>query len=182
MTLSGDDGKLYYKLWFPLLDFVNERCKVNKKLTSITDAERLNPTDVKAVSDALCDNIYLIDEYLAQHKEIIEEHRAIILGWKNFVKGRFLIERHLKKGSIFISFEEEDVYQVVGINNSIEEIFLFFSIPLLVEATLYPFRDVIITDGLIMPYNVVFGGGVKTTYKDIYIEAKKTASIIKTLN
>lgn len=33
-----------------------------------------------------------------------------------------------------------------------------------------------------MPYNVVFGGGVKTTYKDIYIEAKKTASIIKTLN
>lgn len=24
MTLSKEDGKLYYEIWFPLLDYVNE--------------------------------------------------------------------------------------------------------------------------------------------------------------
>lgn len=29
MTLSEKDGQLFYKLWLPPLDYVNEKCKVN---------------------------------------------------------------------------------------------------------------------------------------------------------
>ena len=32
MILSDKDGQLFYKLWLPLLDYVNEKFKVNKKL------------------------------------------------------------------------------------------------------------------------------------------------------
>lgn len=28
MTLSEKDGQLFYKLWLPFLDYVNEKCKV----------------------------------------------------------------------------------------------------------------------------------------------------------
>ena len=47
MTLSEQNAKLYYKLWFPLLDYVNQKCKVNLKLKNIAGAKRLNQEEVK---------------------------------------------------------------------------------------------------------------------------------------
>ena len=32
MTLSKEDGQLYYKLWLPLLDYVNVKYRINRKL------------------------------------------------------------------------------------------------------------------------------------------------------
>ena len=43
MTLSEKDGKLFYELWFPLLDYVNEKCKVNKRVKNIINIKSLNP-------------------------------------------------------------------------------------------------------------------------------------------
>lgn len=77
------------------------------------------------------------------------------------VQGKFMMERHLKKGTIFISLEDEEVYQVSGIISSWEEMFLGAPMPLMLEATFMPFRDVIISDGLVMPYNILVGGGMK---------------------
>ena len=51
--------------------------------------------------------------------------------------------------------------------------FWYAPLPLLVEATLLPFRDVIITDGLIMPYNMVIGSNMARSFKEGYMEAKK---------
>ena len=45
--------------------------------------------------------------------------------------------------------------------------------PLVLEATFMPFRDVIISDGLVMPYNILVGGGMKRVFKDVYMNAKK---------
>ncbi|MDD3137596.1 MAG: hypothetical protein PHX08_01310 [Lachnospiraceae bacterium] len=181
MTLSEEDGKLYYELWLPLLDFVNRKYGVKKQLKKMETAKNLNPEDVKAVSDKLCENISVIDEYLQEHKEISEEQKSIIESWKRFKRGRFIIERHLKGGSMMISMEDENVYQVVGIITSIEEMFYYAPMPLMVEATLMPFRNLIITDGLIMPYNLMIGGNVTRTFKDVYMNAKKAGTIKKSL-
>lgn len=178
MTLSVEDGKLYYKLWGELLGFVNQKYKVNK---SIKKMAGLDPRDVKQMSDKMCDDLSVIDEYLARHKEIPEEQRDIIKGWKRSVRGKFIIERHLKRGSILISMEDEAVYQVGGINTSIEEMFYYAPMPLMVETTLMPFRDVIITNGLIMPYNIVIGSNIKRSLKDTYMAAKKNATIRKSM-
>ena len=181
MTLSEEDGKLYYALWLPLLDFVNKKYGVKKQLKKMDTAKSLNPEDVKAVSDILCENIAVIDEYLQKHKEIPEEHKSIIESWKRFKRGRFIIERHLKGGSMMISMEDENVYQVVGIITSIEEMFYYAPMPLMVEATLMPFRNVIITDGLIMPYNLMIGSNMTRTFKDVYMNAKRAGTIKKSL-
>lgn len=181
MTLSEEDGKLYYKLWLPLLDFVNKKFKVNKNLKKIDGAKSLNPNEVKIVSNKLCEKVAVIDEYLSMCKEMPEEHKEIISGWKRNVKGRFIIERHLKKGSIMISADNEKVYQVSGIVSSIEEMFCYAPLLLLVETTLMPFRDIIITDGLIMPYNIIIGENMKRALKDTYMTAKKNGLIQKSL-
>ena len=93
----------------------------------------------------------------------------------------FLMERHLKKGTIFISLENEEVYQVSGIVSSWEEMFYGAPMPLMLEATFMPFRDVIISDGLVMPYNILVGGGMKRMVKDVYMAAKKNGRIHRTL-
>lgn len=51
----------------------------------------------------------------------------------------------------------------------------------MLEATFMPFRDVIISDGLVMPYNVFVGGGMKQLFKDVYMTAKKNGQIHRTL-
>ena len=181
MTLSEKDGQLFYKLWLPLLDYVNETCKVNKKVKNMANAESLNPQEVKEIANVLWNDVTLIDQYLAEcGTEIPDEHKEIIYSWKRCVQGRFVMERHLKKGTIFIS-EDNKVYQVQGIISSWEEMFFHAPMPLLMEATFMPFRDVIISDGLVMPYNIVIGKNMAKQFKDIYMEAKKSGNVIRTL-
>ena len=105
----------------------------------------------------------------------------IVRGWKRRIQGTFMMERHLKKGTIFISMEDEKVYQVSGIKSSWEEMFYGAPMPLLVEATFIPFRDVIISDGLVVPYRVIIGGNMKREYKDVYMAAKKIGQIYRSL-
>ena len=92
-----------------------------------------------------------------------------------------MMERHLKKGTIFISLENEEVYQASGIISSWEEMFYGAPMPLIIEATFMPFRDVIISDGLVMPYNILVGSGMKKMFKDIYMAAKKDGRIHRSL-
>ena len=40
MTLSHEDGQLYYKLRLPLFDFVYRKYRVNRKLKSIATAKK----------------------------------------------------------------------------------------------------------------------------------------------
>ena len=182
MTLSPEDGKLFYKLWFPLLDYVNEKKKVND-LKDIATAEELDPAKVKEVANVLWNDPNVIDEYLSEEVsvEMARENREIISSWKRCVQGRFLMERHLKKGTIFISMDTEEVYQVQGIISSWEEMFYGAPMPLVIGATFIPFRKCIISDGLVMPYNIIIGSGMKRVFKDIYMSAKKNGTIHQSL-
>lgn len=181
MTLSQEDGQLYYKLWLPLLDFVNRRYHVSRKLKNMATETGMDPTEVKKVADKMWSDVSVIDDYLKERSDLPEEHRKIIASWKRRIQGRFVMERHLKKGTIFIDLDSEEVYQVSGIISSWEEMFWGAPTPLMLEATFMPFRDVIISDGLVMPYNVIMGGGMKKMFKDIYMNAKKNGQIQQSL-
>ena len=59
--------------------------------------------------------------------------------------------------------------------------FPFAPLPLILEATFIPFRNVIISDGLVLPYNILIGSNMKKQFKDIYMTAKKNGTLIKSL-
>ena len=69
--------------------------------------------------------------------------------------------------------DDEKVYQVSGIISNWEEMFFGAPMPIIIRATFMPFRDIIISDGLITSYNILVGGGMKKIFKDIYLTAKK---------
>lgn len=95
-TLTPEDGQLFYKLWLPLLDFVNRKFQIDKRLKSMATAKILDPKDVKKVADKLWENVRVIDEYLDEGVQLPEEHKAIIRSWKQRIQGQFMMERHLK--------------------------------------------------------------------------------------
>ena len=181
MKLSENDGKRFYDLWLPLLDYVNEKRGVNSRLRDIRLADHLDPNEVKEVSDNLWADVWLIDEYLQDAEGITDNDRELIKSWKRCVSGRFILERILKKGAILISTENEEVYQVSGIISTWDEMFGFARLPLIIHATLIPFDEVIISDGLVQTYNVIVGGNMARTFKDTYMAAKKSGQICRRL-
>lgn len=183
MRLSEEDGQLYYQLWLPLLDYVNKKYNINSNIGQMACAESLNPNDVKEIADKMWDNVSVIDDYLAEPccTDLEDEHTDIIRSWKRRIRGEFVMERHLKKGSIFISVDDEQVYQASGIISTWEEMFCYVPLPIMVQATFMPFRDVIISDGLVMPYNLVIGHNMESHFKAIYMTAKKGGMLHKTL-
>ncbi len=181
MILSQEDGQLYYELWLPLLNFVNRKHHVSDKLNNIATIKEMDPVEVKKVANKLWSDIAIIDDYLEECVDLPEEHKEIIRSWKRRVQGKFMMERHLKKGTIFISVENEEVYQVSGIVSSWEEMFYGAPMPLLIEATFMPFKDVIISDGLVISHNILVGGGMKRVLKDAYMAAKKSGQIHQSL-
>ena len=181
MTLSESDAKLFYELWFPLLDYVNDKRHVNKKIGKIHGARHSDPGQVKEIANVLWTHTSDIDEYLRCRKDdLSDDHKCIIAGWKKAITDKFFLERHLKKGSIFIDYND-NVYQVKGIITSWEEMFWFRPLPILLDVTLIPFRDVIISDGLVIEAPVVFGRNYASELKDVYMSAKRNGTIIRSL-
>lgn len=164
-----------------MLDFVNRKYRINRKLKNIATAKELDPADVKKIANKLWSDVTIIDDYLNENPDLPDDHREIIRSWKRRIQGKFMMERHLKKGTIFISLEDEEVYQVSGIISSWEEMFFGAPMPLMLEATFMPFRDVIISDGLVMPYNIIVGGSMKQMFKNVYMTAKKSGQIHQSL-
>ncbi len=86
MRLSQEDGKLYYQLWIPLLDFVNETYHIDETQGSLITAERLDLAVVHKISDRLWSDAAILDRYLEEHPEFSTDSRRIILGWKRHKK------------------------------------------------------------------------------------------------
>jgi len=95
------------------------------------------------------------------------------------VSGNFVILKHLQKHSVFL---KEDAYGVLGIYTPLEV--MFPSVPLFVEAVLIPFRDVIITDGLLRSpgIHLTFGGGARRMLTAQYSAARAASQVRTTLS
>lgn len=182
MTLSSEDSLLFYRLWFQLLDYTNRKYKISPKIKSFPIGGHLDPAEVHKVANAIWDDGSIIDAFIADCSEKLENaHIEIIRGWKRRIHDRFILERHLQNGSIFISTTDQQVYQVKGLQSSWPEMLHNAPLPLILDATVIPFKDVLITDGLIVPYQIYIGHNMAEELKDIYRAAKKNGAIHRTI-
>ena len=175
MVLTETQAKLFYDLWIPLLDFVNRKYKLRKEFYGMDSPKGLPLDVVRTISGKLWEDTTVIEEYITKNAQNMrEEHISIVRGWKKVVHGKFVVERHLKNGSILISCEEDGtVYKVRGIYSSWREILERFPMPQIVETTLIPFQGIIIHDGLVKPYGICLGKNMADQAKQMYLNAKK---------
>ncbi|MBR0316299.1 MAG: hypothetical protein IJQ99_05490 [Synergistaceae bacterium] len=215
-SLSPADKDLFYNTFFPLIDFVNKRHKIVKGVKGLDVLDSISPMAIKEIVSKLWANpSEEINAYLAKHPELNQEEKSIILGFKWCIHGRFIIERYLKSGAIFIHIVTPahittedthssgaatkttakataeagnksgnmigDVYLVKGLSASFEDMFWDKPLPLMIDATLLPFRGMIVTDGLFAPYGLIFGKSVRNAFKDVYMKAKKNKTVFTRL-
>jgi hypothetical protein len=181
MKLSKQDADLFFELMWSLQLFVNLRLKLFPKTTSPDDYRNLSQSQKLQVRNAIYNNIDLINDFIeANPQQLSADNLAIIRGWKQFVAGEFFIERLLKKYAIFI--QGHNVYGVLALYDSFEDILAHDPLPIYVKATLLPFKGKIIYDGLLESYNVYFGGGISSDIKEIYLTAKQNGAIIESLD
>lgn len=178
-TLTGEQAERFYRLWIPLLDYVNQKYSIEKAFYGMTSQRGLPLDVVMKITTKLWQNISIIDEYLdCGTEELLGEEKNIIRGWKQAKSGRYIVDRHLYNGSVLVSIEDENVYVVKGIYSDWRELLNNGPVPQIIFATLIPFEDSIIHDGVIMPYNMMLGRNMAEQSKQIYLNAKKEGKLI----
>ncbi len=178
MVLTDEEAKQFYDLWISLLDFVNQKYKLVKELYGMTSPKGLPLKSVALISSKLWGDKDIIDEFVVSgFKKMDEEEIAIVSSWKRAIQGKFIVDRHLAKGSVLISVDTNEVYVVKGIYSSWREMLKNYPVPQIVEATLIPFRGSIIHDGIVAPYGVCLGRNMSEQSKQIYLTAKATGNL-----
>ena len=72
------------------------------KTEMIDQRKGVDACNAKKIAGYLWSHIEVIEECLAA-AELPNEYAQIVAGWKQCKSGRYILERHLKKGSVFIS-------------------------------------------------------------------------------
>ena len=184
MDLIQSEITLFYKIWCELIWGVNEKHEIVPKFKKpVYNGERqITQKPFIAVREKLWENPQMIDDFLQANEfgGLTETEHGILKDWRNnFIKGEFIVVKHLKPYSVFMTFDDPaKLYGVCGISNPIKET-LPYELPCMVNAVLLPFKGKIIYDSLIGTYSVSFGKGYRSSIKAAYEEAKETAGIIE---
>ncbi|MDI6902741.1 MAG: hypothetical protein QMC77_03310 [Methanocellales archaeon] len=182
MKLSTEDVELFYRLYHPLLVYVNKKFKIVEGINFPEDFKKFPIEEINKLRDKLYEQPELIDSFVRENPLNFSSHELkMISTWKNFVKGRFLIFRYLKNYTVFLDPNEPPkAYGVLALNSPFEELIGPY-LPIMVEAVLLPFKDKIIYDSIFSPYSITFGSGMRRSFNDAYQEAKSRFGIITSL-
>ncbi len=146
--LSKSDAKLFYKIYFALLEFTNTKYKMKPNL-KIYNQLGVNPYELQDIKEKFWKN-----------KESLVLEFCLVNPYK-FNKEELRITGEFKKGFrdlVFIAkFEREytaimnkdKTYMIKGINDNIDNIISYKDLPKPVITSIIPFKDVLIYDGLL---------------------------------
>jgi hypothetical protein len=180
MKLSEEDAQLFYRLMVPLQYYTNVRSGLIENVKSAQDFFFCSLTQKKKVRDYLFEHIEIIDDFIEDNAHQLDRNEIdIVLSWKHFVSGNFIIERLLNKYAVFIGGEK--VYAVLALQDSFREILGNNPVPAYVTTNLLPFKGQIIYDGILEPFGLSFGSGIRGSMKGIYMNAKEQGTIIHDL-
>lgn len=178
--LSANEVNEFFGIWLPLLGYVNKKANLYQELPDALTEEEMVPRIVGKIAEKLWADVSLIDRYLAENDRLAGEERELIRSWKRARTDNFIYERQLREGAVFIN-QDREVYIVKGTSLPFNVMFGGRSLPMALTATLLPFRDVVITDGIIGLMNISYGKNMKREFRDIYNDAVKQNRLIRRL-
>ncbi len=183
MNLSPEDTQLFYKLHWSLLAYANQHLKIMPPIASFEEIGQPPIEQVAQLRNALHDNFDLLEQFVAENPPgFSPQELTIVASWRHCVRGDFYILRYLKPYAVFLSGQEPThLYGVLGLVDPLEVVLHGAPLPLLVQATLLPFRDGIIYDGIMNFYSIFFGGGIRGNLNETYSRLKEREGIIEQL-
>lgn len=180
--LTYDQVKHFYRLWFGVLQFVNEQQKLVPAMLGKDFSSGVSTKDALKIAGFIWTHTEIFDDF-SKAEKLNQIDSAIIIGWQKYhCSGKFYIVRHLKDGAVFLSTEENaKAYLVKGLVDSLEDMWPKQSLPLMLETVLMPFENVITTCGLFYLSNVFFGGNISREIREDCQQAEITYGLITSL-
>jgi hypothetical protein len=182
MILLPHETERFYQIWFAMLSYANRRLKLVRDLPESPRAGSIDVQDAFKVATAVWADDRLRHSFIEENPTGLPPgDLALARSWDRRVAGDFYIFRYLKKYTVLIDQSEQArVYGVLGLVSPIEEV-VPTALPILVRMTLLPFEGRITYDGLLAPYNVYFGSGIRSNLTDIYRSANERGAIVTSL-
>lgn len=183
MNLPPADIDLFYKLHGSLLAYANRELKILPAGIAPDQVRKQPIQQVAKLRDACYEKLAVLGAYLATNPvRLPAEELLIIASWQHRITGQFYIMRHLKAYTIFMSIKTpEHLHGVLGLIDPLAVVMGGAPLPMMVDATLLPFRDRIIYDGIISPYRIFFGPGIRGNVNATYNRLKEREGIIEGL-
>jgi hypothetical protein len=182
VILQPYETQRFYRIWFAMLSYANRRLKLVRELPESPHDGSIDVQDAFKVASAVWADDALRHAFIdANPARLPPEDLALARSWDRRVAGDFYIFRYLKKYTVLIDQSKQArVYGVLGLVSPIEEV-VPNPLPTLARMTLLPFEGRITYDGLMAPYSIYFGSGIRSNLNDIYRLANERGAIITSL-
>jgi hypothetical protein len=178
MLLPPEEGALFIQLYSRLIAYVGGKLGGVDGIKDL-DSFKAASNQVRAnARDRLLENIPLMGAFVKENPYGFQpEDLSLVSDWKRFLRGRFVIERDLKEYTVFLSEDTPPkAYGVVAIFSDLVELSPL-PFPAFVTAVLLPWKGRIVCDGFLSFAPLIFGAGLRRSYRDIYREAKERGII-----
>lgn len=174
MHLSSAEFELFRTLQSALSNFIYAKLQAARGLEAHLPFRDLPLAKQLEVREAFATDHSLIDQFIVENPGHLSYDELEVVGsWRQLVRGKFYIARHLKKYTVFLAADESrTAYGVVGLTQPIADV-MGTDAAILVEAILLPFQDRIVYDGLLQSYPLTFGPGLRRALNDDYRAAKE---------
>jgi hypothetical protein len=182
MNLSAEETQRFYRIWLPLLSYVNTHRQVIPELGAISEQRPISSEEAIQIRQVLWESDLLRETFIAENPaNLTDADLAIVGSWSHRIAGKFYVMRYLKKYAVFLTEKDPPrAYGVLGLASPLEEIILW-PLPVYLDAVLLPFEDKIIYDSLLYPYAITFGKGIRSSLNSAYRKAQERGGIITTL-
>ena len=183
MLLEPEDVEQFFKLHRALMFYVNKRLQaVPERPTNPDEFSSLSPETCLKVRDAFLNHTDLIQAFVDENSACLSaDELTIVRSWQHLVHGKFYIFRELKKYTVFLSSSDPAIaYGVLALSQPFEDLIGPY-LPVMVQTVLLPFKDKIVSDGLISRFSISFGGGIKRMLDVSFKEAKLRHGIVTSL-
>ena len=164
--LNSEDAKLFYKIYYAVLEFTNVKFNIKPKYNVYKDG--FNTTELSLITEAFWNNRNsLIDEFcLTNPYDFCDLELELVYEFKKSIRNVFIIIEFLKDYTAFMSFDK--VYMVKGINFNIDEIIDVSDLPVGIYVTILPFKNYIVFDGVMLQIEINASYGFEDVLDDIY--------------
>ena len=160
-SLTKKEADLYYKLYFGLLEYINQEKQINPHITKIKDENGINIEEIEPIDNYLWNHKEIISEFIQKNPyHFTESELKDVEEFKNAISDTFTIIGYEEEYTMLYS-KEGKIYMVKGIRENFDKIIPSNLLPKLITTTIFMFHGNIIFKSYFTYSNVVLGNDVK---------------------
>lgn len=170
--VSKKDKKLFYKLYFALLEFTNQKYKI-KTNYKIYKQHGINPQEIINIIEKFWENkdTIILEFCMSNPYKFTKEEIKLLEGFKKGIRDTFVLVKYEKDYTLLM--KDRKTYMVKGLNDNIDNIISYDKLPCFVSTSLIEFNGNIVYDGIISSFPVKFGMNFIKTVEKEYKESMK---------